>query len=98
MAIVAVTLRSTSRELSDKQIPLAGGAAAFIFAAQMSNFPVASGTTGHLLGAAILLGPAAGALVVTVVVRVQAFAFGGVTPAVTAARDDEPALPRRTPG
>lgn len=83
-AIIAVTLRATSRELSDKQVPLAGIAAAFIFAAQMFNFPVASGTTGHLLGgalAAILLGPAAGALVVTVVVVVQAlvFADGGLT-------------------
>jgi cobalt/nickel transport system permease protein len=59
-------------------------AAAFIFAAQMFNFPVAAGTTGHLLGgalAAILLGPAAGAIVVTVVVVVQALAFadGGLT-------------------
>jgi cobalt/nickel transport system permease protein len=83
-AIIAVTLRATSRELSDKQVPLAGIAAAFIFAAQLFNFPVASGTTGHLLGgalAAILLGPAAGALVVTVVVVVQAlvFADGGLT-------------------
>jgi cobalt/nickel transport system permease protein len=50
----------------------------------MVNFPVAAGTTGHLLGgalAAILLGPAAGAVVVTVVVVVQALAFadGGLT-------------------
>lgn len=83
-AAVAFTLRVTSRELNDKQVPLAGIAAAFIFAAQMFNFPVASGTTGHLLGgalAAILLGPSAGALVVTVVVVVQAlvFADGGLT-------------------
>ncbi|HUF97706.1 MAG TPA: energy-coupling factor ABC transporter permease [Ilumatobacter sp.] len=83
-AAVAFTLRVTNRELSDKQVPLAGIAAAFIFAAQMFNFPVASGTTGHLLGgslAAILLGPSAGALVVTVVVIVQAlvFADGGLT-------------------
>lgn len=61
-----------------------GIAAAFIFAAQMFNFPVAAGTTGHLLGgclAAILLGPWVGSLVVSVVVVVQAlmFADGGIT-------------------
>ena len=81
---VAVALRQTRDRLRDKQIPLAGIAAAFVFAAQMFNFPVAAGTTGHLLGgalAAILLGPWMGALVVTVVVLVQAlgFADGGLT-------------------
>lgn len=65
-------------------MPLAGITAAFVFAAQMFNFPVAAGTTGHLLGgalAAILLGPSVGAIVVTIVVVVQAFAFadGGLT-------------------
>ncbi|MFW2380745.1 MAG: energy-coupling factor ABC transporter permease [Acidimicrobiales bacterium] len=82
--VVGIALRQSGRELKDKQIPLAGIAAAFIFAAQMFNFPVASGTTGHLLGgalAAILLGPATGALVVTIVVVVQAllFADGGLS-------------------
>ena len=81
---VGYSLRQTSEALQDKQIPLAGVSAAFIFAAQMFNFPVAAGTTGHLLGgalAAVLLGPSMGALVVTVVVAVQALAFadGGVT-------------------
>ena len=81
---IAVALRRTREQLRDKQVPLAGISAAFIFAAQMFNFPVAAGTTGHLLGgalAAILLGPATGALVVTVVVVVQALAFadGGLT-------------------
>jgi cobalt/nickel transport system permease protein len=65
-------------------VPLAGITAAFVFAAQMFNFPVAAGTTGHLLGgalAAILLGPSVGAIVVAIVVVVQAFVFadGGVT-------------------
>lgn len=82
--VVAWCLRKASLELDDRQIPLAGLAAAFIFAAQMFNFPVASGTTGHLLGgalAAILLGPHLGTLVVTVVVVVQAllFADGGLS-------------------
>ncbi|CAN5225064.1 energy-coupling factor ABC transporter permease [soil metagenome] len=81
---VGVALRQTRDTLQDKQIPLAGIAAAFIFAAQMFNFPVAAGTTGHLLGgalAAILLGPAMGVIVITVVVVVQALAFadGGLT-------------------
>jgi cobalt/nickel transport system permease protein len=81
---VGVALRQTRDRLQDREIPLAGLAAAFIFAAQMFNFPVAAGTTGHLLGgalAAVLLGPSMGALVVTVVVVVQALAFadGGLT-------------------
>lgn len=84
VAVMAVALRVAARELGDRQVPLAGVAAAFVFAAQMFNFPVASGTTGHLLGgalAAILLGPWVGSLVVAIVVLVQAlvFADGGLT-------------------
>jgi len=55
-----------------------GVMAAFIFAAQMINFPVAGGTSGHLLGgalAAITLGPWAGMLVMTAVIAVQALLF-----------------------
>ncbi len=82
--ILIVALRQSSAELADRQVPLAGVAAAFIFAIQMLNFPIAAGTSGHLLGgalAAILLGPWAGALVVSVVIGVQAlvFADGGIT-------------------
>jgi cobalt/nickel transport system permease protein len=81
---VAVAIKRSGEELHDRQVPLAGLTAAFVFAGQMVNFPVAAGTTGHLLGgalAAILLGPSVGALVVTVVVVVQAlvFADGGLT-------------------
>ncbi len=81
---VGVALRQAKTGLGEKQVPLAGIAAAFVFAAQMFNFPVAAGTTGHLLGgalAAVLLGPAVGSLVVTIVVVVQAivFADGGLT-------------------
>ena len=83
-AAVGAAIVQSGRTLKDAQIPLAGIAAAFIFAAQMFNFPVAAGTTGHLMGgalAAILLGPAMGVVVVTVVVIVQALAFadGGLT-------------------
>lgn len=84
LAVVAGALRASARELGDQEVPLAGLAAAFIFSAQMFNFPVAAGTTGHLLGgalAAILLGPWVATLVVAVVVAVQAlvFADGGLT-------------------
>jgi cobalt/nickel transport system permease protein len=84
LVIVAFSLRQAKQQLKDKAIPLAGITAAFIFAAQMFNFPVAAGTTGHLLGgalAAILLGPSVGTVVVTIVVVIQAlvFADGGLT-------------------
>jgi cobalt/nickel transport system permease protein len=81
---VAVCVRRSADVLDDKQIPLAGLVAAFVFAAQMVNFPVASGTSGHLLGgvlAAVLVGPWLGTLCVAVVLLVQAllFADGGLS-------------------
>jgi cobalt/nickel transport system permease protein len=81
---VGLALRGARRELDDRTAPLAGLVAAFVFAAQMLNFPVANGTSGHLLGgvlAAVLVGPWAGALAVTVVLVVQAllFADGGLS-------------------
>jgi cobalt/nickel transport system permease protein len=75
---VGYAVRRVSRELDERQIPLMGVTAAFIFAAQMMNFTVAGGTSGHLLGgalAAILLGPWAGMLVLTSVLAVQALLF-----------------------
>ncbi|CAM5548750.1 Cobalt transport protein CbiM [Streptomyces fumanus] len=60
---IAVSLRGARRELDERTAPLAGLVAAFIFAVQMLNFPVAAGTSGHLLGgalAAILVGPYTG--------------------------------------
>jgi cobalt/nickel transport system permease protein len=81
---IAVCLRGARRELDDRTAPMAGLVAAFVFSAQMLNFPVAAGTSGHLLGgalAAILVGPYTGALCVAVVLIVQAllFADGGLT-------------------
>jgi cobalt/nickel transport system permease protein len=73
--LLAVAVRRTSDELGERQIPLMGVMAAFIFAAQMINFPVAGGTSGHLLGgalAAIALGPWAAMLVMASVIGVQA--------------------------
>jgi cobalt/nickel transport system permease protein len=71
-------ISKTNKSLGERQIPLMGIMAAFIFAAQMINFPVAGGTSGHLLGgalAAIVLGPWAGMLVMTAVIAVQALLF-----------------------
>ncbi|MDT0545896.1 energy-coupling factor ABC transporter permease [Streptomyces lonegramiae] len=96
-AAVAVSLRGARRELGEgggsgglggsggeRTAPLAGLVAAFIFAVQMLNFPVAAGTSGHLLGgalAAILVGPYTGVLCVSVVLLMQGvlFADGGLT-------------------
>ena len=74
----------TARTLDEREVPVVGLVAAFVFAVQMLNFPVANGTSGHLLGgvlAAVLVGPYAGALAVTVVLVVQAllFADGGLS-------------------
>ena len=80
---VGVSLRRAAQTLQERQAPLAGLVAAYIFAVQMLNFPVAAGTSGHLLGgalAAVLVGPWAGALCVSVVLLVQAlFADGGLS-------------------
>jgi cobalt/nickel transport system permease protein len=81
---VGVSLRRAAETLQEKQAPLAGLVAAYIFAVQMLNFPVAAGTSGHLLGgalAAVLVGPWAGALCVSVVLLVQGllFADGGLS-------------------
>jgi cobalt/nickel transport system permease protein len=78
MIMVGFAISKTNKSLGEKQIPLMGVMAAFIFAAQMLNFPVAGGTSGHFLGgalAAIVLGPWAGILVMTAVVGVQALLF-----------------------
>ena len=75
---LGAAISRTNQSLGEKQVPLMGVMAAFIFAAQMINFPVAGGTSGHLLGgalAAIVLGPWAGMLVMTAVIAVQALLF-----------------------
>ena len=82
--MVAVSVRKAREQIDDKVAPLAGLTAAFIFAMQMLNFPVATGTSGHLLGgalAAILVGPWIASLCMTVVFAVQAlvFADGGLS-------------------
>lgn len=84
LALIAVSLQRVQSEYKDRTVPLMGVCAAFIFAAQMINFPIPGGTSGHLLGgtlAGALLGPWAGSLVVAVVFFVQASLFqdGGLT-------------------
>ena len=81
---IAVSLRGARRDLDDRIAPLAGLVATFVFATQMLNFPVAGGTSGHLMGgalAAVLVGPYAAVLCLTVVLVVQSllFADGGIT-------------------
>jgi len=81
---LTLAARTARKRMKERMIPLMGVSSAFIFAAQMINFPVAGGTSGHLLGgvlAAIMLGPYAGAIVIAVVIIVQALVFqdGGLT-------------------
>jgi cobalt/nickel transport system permease protein len=80
---LGVCVKKTKEVLKDKMVPLMGVVSAFIFAAQMLNFPIAGGTSGHLLGgvlAAVLLGPWAGAIVIACVLAIQALIFqdGGI--------------------
>jgi cobalt/nickel transport system permease protein len=81
---VALALRQARRELDDRTAPMAGLVATFVFAAQMINFPVGAGTSGHLLGgalAAVLVGPWTAVLCMSVVLLVQGLvmADGGIT-------------------
>ncbi len=82
--VLAYAIRRTRDDLGEAQVPLLGVLAAGIFVAQMLNFPIGGGTTGHLIGAAlaaILLGPYAMILIITVVLIIQALLFGdgGIT-------------------
>jgi cobalt/nickel transport system permease protein len=78
VALIALAARRAQRDLDERQAPLLGIMAAFIFAAQMINFPITGGTSGHLLGgvlAAVTLGPWGGILVMTAVIAIQALLF-----------------------
>lgn len=81
---VALAVRKSSEKIGEKQIPMMGVVSAFVFAAQMLNFPVVGGTSGHFMGsvlAAVLLGPFSGFLIMATVLIVQCFIFqdGGLT-------------------
>jgi cobalt/nickel transport system permease protein len=78
LVVLAIAVRETNRTFDDRAILLMGVMAAFIFAAQMFNFQIPGGSSGHLLGAvlaAVLLGPWAGTLVMACVVTVQALVY-----------------------
>lgn len=84
IGLIALALNRVQAQYQEKAVPLMGVCAAFVFAAQMINFPIPGGTSGHLLGgtlAGALLGPWAGSLVMTVVFIVQSLMFqdGGLT-------------------
>ena len=75
---IANAVRLANKKLGEKQVPLMGVLAAFIFAAQMLNFPIVGGTSGHVIGAAlaaILLGPWAGVLIMSCVLIAQSLIF-----------------------
>jgi len=81
---LAVAVKQASKQLQDRSVPRLALVAAFIFAAQMMNFPIAGGTSGHLLGGALavaLLGPWAASVAISLVLMIQCFVFqdGGVT-------------------
>jgi cobalt/nickel transport system permease protein len=84
IGLIALALKQVQADYKERAVPLMGVCAAFIFAAQMINFPIPGGTSGHLLGgtlAGALLGPWAGTLVMLVVFIVQSVFFqdGGLT-------------------
>ena len=75
---VGYAVKEANKKLGEKHVPLMGVLAAFIFAAQMLNFPVVGGTSGHLIGAAlaaILLGPWASVLIMSCVLLAQSLIF-----------------------
>ena len=81
--VVAYAYHRAKMDLSDKLIPRSAGLAAFIFVAQLINFPIGLGTSGHLIGAFLLtyiLGPWLSILVLSLVLTIQAFIFqdGGI--------------------
>jgi cobalt/nickel transport system permease protein len=80
---VGYMARRAQREFDDSRVPLLGVMGAFVFGAQMINFPVGIGTSGHLLGGALLaytLGPAAASVTMTAILAIQALVFqdGGI--------------------
>jgi cobalt/nickel transport system permease protein len=80
---VASVARRAQRGFDESKVPLLGVMGAFVFAAQMINFPVGIGTTGHLVGGALLaftLGPEAAVVVLTAILAIQALVFqdGGI--------------------
>lgn len=83
-AAVAAASKKVSKNMDERMVPLMGVLAAFVFAAQMVNFPIGGGTSGHLMGAALIasiVGPAAGLVIMATILILQALLFqdGGIT-------------------
>ena len=79
LPLLALVNRRMKGKMNEENIPLMGVLAAGIFVAQMLNFPIGAGTSGHLIGAAlaaILLGPAAAIAVITTILIIQCLLFG----------------------
>lgn len=79
LLLIALSIRVLKQKIEDTHIPLMAVLAAGVFVAQMLNFPIGGGTTGHLVGAAllaILLGPFAGIIILTTILIIQCFLFG----------------------
>jgi len=82
-AAVGFIAQRGQRDTQDRRIPLLGVMGAFVFGAQMVNFPVGLGTSGHLVGGALLaivLGASAACVVMTAILALQALILqdGGV--------------------
>ena len=79
VAIIFWAISFKKIKLTDKQVPIMGLLTALFFAAMMMNYPIAGGTTAHLLGGAslgLILGPFAGCISVTIILVLQALLFG----------------------
>ena len=84
LLVVYLSIRKLNRELHPRCLPIMAVLAAGIFVAQMLNFPIGGGTTGHLVGAAlaaIMLGPVAGLMVIVTILLIRCLLFGdgGIT-------------------
>jgi len=77
--VIGTVFWRTGRKIDERTMPLMAVLAAGIFVAQMLNFPIGGGTTGHLIGGAlatILVGPYAAMLIMTVILAIQGLVFG----------------------
>jgi cobalt/nickel transport system permease protein len=84
ISVAAIAVKKVKEEVSARDIPFLGMASAFSFIIMMFNLPIPGGTTGHAVGAAviaILFGPWATTIAVSVALIIQALIFGdgGIT-------------------
>ena len=75
---IGMAVRRAKRHLAEGHVPLLGVMGAFVFAAQRMNFPVGFGTSGHLLGGALLamtMGPGSATIILTAILILQSLLF-----------------------